>query len=110
IPTSEISSISKYLQQALPQPTNLSTFNNYLASLPQANNNYSVDARLDYTLNSHNKFSLVAVGGNVGYGGDPFYSTQTQLPSPYAAGQFTNRSEEHTSELQSLTNLVCRLL
>src|SRR5258706_5806066 len=23
---------------------------------------------------------------------------------------FTNRSEEHTSELQSLTNLVCRLL
>ena len=91
IPTSEISSISTYLQQALPQPTNLSTFNNYLASLPQANNNYSVDARLDYTLNSRNKFSLVAVGGNVGYGGDPFYSTQTQLPIPYAAGQFTNQ-------------------
>jgi hypothetical protein len=91
IPSSEISSISNYLQQALPAPTNLSTFNNYLASLPQANSDYSVDARLDYTLNSRNKFSLVAVGGNVGYGGEPFYSTQTQLPNPYAAGQYTNQ-------------------
>src|SRR5258706_5928629 len=27
-----------------------------------------------------------------------------------AGGALTNRSEEHTSELQSLTNLVCRLL
>src|SRR5437016_7320479 len=26
------------------------------------------------------------------------------------SGQFPSRSEEHTSELQSLTNLVCRLL
>jgi hypothetical protein len=86
-----MSSISTYLESALPAPTNLSTFSNYLASLPQANNNYSVDARLDYTLNSRNKFSLVAVGGNVGYGGAPFYSTQTQLPIPYAAGQFTNQ-------------------
>jgi hypothetical protein len=91
IPTDEESPISLYLQQDLPAPTNLSTFNNYLASLPQANNNYSVDARLDYTLNSRNKFSLVGVGGNVGYGGEPFYSTQVQLPVPYAAGQFTNQ-------------------
>src|SRR5438093_5241704 len=31
--------------------------------------------------------------------------------SPGATGNFLeNRSEEHTSELQSLTNLVCRLL
>ena len=58
---------------------------------PQANNNYSVDARLDYTLNSRNKFSLVAVGGNVGYGGAPFYSNQTQLPVPYTAGRYTNQ-------------------
>ena len=91
IPSAEISSISNYLQQALPAPTNLSTFNNYLASLPQANSDYSVDARLDYTLNSRNKFSLVGVGGNVGYGGEPFYSTQTQLPNPYSAGQYTNQ-------------------
>src|SRR5258706_5638856 len=31
------------------------------------------------------------------------------LPRETAAGRFS-RSEEHTSELQSLTNLVCRLL
>src|SRR5438093_8279820 len=29
---------------------------------------------------------------------------------PRRAGQDTDRSEEHTSELQSLTKLVCRLL
>src|SRR5437016_1160720 len=32
------------------------------------------------------------------------------LPSAYAVVFFRFRSEEHTSELQSLTNLVCRLL
>src|SRR5262249_58171213 len=31
-------------------------------------------------------------------------------PSPAAARRRRRRSEEHTSELQSLTNLVCRLL
>lgn len=91
IPTSEISSISNYLQSALPQPTNLSTFNNYLASLPQANSDYSIDSRIDYTINQRNKFSLVGVAGNIGYGGEPFYSTQVQLAIPYAAGQFTNQ-------------------
>ncbi len=86
-----LSSISLYLQSALPQPTNLSTFNNYLASLPQANSDYKIDAKIDYTINQRNKFSLVGVGGTVGYGAQPFYSTQTQLPIPYAAGRFTNQ-------------------
>src|SRR5437016_7608765 len=31
-------------------------------------------------------------------------------PRPKPGGSFPDRSEEHTSELQSLTNLVCRLL
>jgi hypothetical protein len=91
IPTNEISSISNYLQSSLPAPTNLSTFQNYLASLPQANSDYTVDARLDYTLNSRNKFSIVGVGGNIGYGGAPFYTTQAQLPVPYASGEYTNQ-------------------
>src|SRR5437016_7383627 len=34
---------------------------------------------------------------------------ETARPLPQARGQ-ASRSEEHTSELQSLTNLVCRLL
>src|SRR6266853_3430231 len=35
--------------------------------------------------------------------------TSTSAPSP-AAPSSTRRSEEHTSELQSQSNLVCRLL
>src|SRR5437016_11275650 len=31
-------------------------------------------------------------------------------PETYSVGGGSTRSEEHTSELQSLTNLVCRLL
>src|SRR5258706_1601485 len=31
-------------------------------------------------------------------------------PAAFRAGRRKSRSEEHTSELQSLTNLVCRLL
>src|SRR5437016_7965207 len=47
------------------------------------------------------------LGGNLGVlilaGGEPF--TRKDLPEIVGS-----RSEEHTSELQSLTNLVCRLL
>src|SRR2546427_4445340 len=32
------------------------------------------------------------------------------LPAPATAAQLAARSEEHTSELQSQSNLVCRLL
>src|SRR5437016_9383106 len=35
---------------------------------------------------------------------------QLRCISLIGSGQSTERSEEHTSELQSLTNLVCRLL
>jgi hypothetical protein len=91
IPTSELSSISLYLQSALPQPTNLSTFSNYLANLPNENSDYSIDVKIDYTINQRNKLSLTTVAGNTGYGGQPFYSTFQQLPVPYAAGQFTNQ-------------------
>src|SRR5438093_4298224 len=33
-----------------------------------------------------------------------------RFPPPWRALRLRSRSEEHTSELQSLTNLVCRLL
>src|SRR5262249_56426316 len=36
--------------------------------------------------------------------------TSVRLPPRIAPGLYEARSEEHTSELQSLTNLVCRLL
>ena len=85
----EISSISQYLAKALPAPTNLSTVNNYLAGLPLENDDYTVDARLDYTINARNKLSVTSVGGVRGYGSIPNYKSQIELPFPYAAGVFT---------------------
>jgi len=90
IPTSEISSISNYWQQALPAPTNLATVQNYLAGLPLQNQDYTIDARIDYTISARNKFSIVGVAGNQGFGSQPDYSNLQQLPKPYAAGSFTN--------------------
>src|SRR2546430_11916004 len=37
-------------------------------------------------------------------------SRQTSLPMRESSGGSASRSEEHTSELQSQSNLVCRLL
>src|SRR5437016_7831043 len=59
------------------------------------------------------------LGGRVFTGGTPVNEpnfngvtvSSLQVDSHcYTAVGFTYRSEEHTSELQSLTNLVCRLL
>lgn len=92
IPSAEFSTISLALQAALPAPTSNSTFNNYLASLPLANNDYDVDVKIDYTINARNKFSLTGLGGNVGYAGSPDYNgNYTQLPIPYASGFYTNQ-------------------
>lgn len=89
---SKISSISQYLQKALPTPTNLSIQSNYLAGLPLENSDYSIDVKLDYTINARNKFSLVGVGGNVGFGGQPNYAgSYNQLPFPYASGTYVNQ-------------------
>src|SRR5438093_2864312 len=42
--------------------------------------------------------------------GDPYAQTRQALRNIERALTAAGRSEEHTSELQSLTNLVCRLL
>ncbi len=91
IPQSEISSISTYFAQALPPPINTAQANNYLAGLPLQNRDYSVDARLDYTVSTRNKLSIVGLGGNHGYGTEPKYNSLQELPVPYAAGVFTNQ-------------------
>ncbi len=94
IPPSEISNISLALQAALPPPTTNATFSNYLANLPLSNQDYTIDVKIDYTLNSKNKFSLTSLGGLVGYAGAPDYTggnAYNQLPIPYAAGQYTNQ-------------------
>src|SRR5256885_12507721 len=40
----------------------------------------------------------------------PFWKTAVQVERPHLSVVGTSRSEEHTSELQSPCNLVCRLL
>src|SRR5256885_13012883 len=40
----------------------------------------------------------------------PMANSAAYPPTPYSATGRPNRSEEHTSELQSPCNLVCRLL
>lgn len=89
IPQSEISSISQYLAKALPPPTNLSTVNNYLAGLPLENDDYRLDARLDYTITPRHKVSIIGLGGVNGFGKIAQYSNQIQLPFPYSAGRYT---------------------
>src|SRR5258706_2473279 len=50
--------------------------------------------------------------GWVGQGGDGVlgFTVAVRFRKKYETVQGNHRSEEHTSELQSLTNLVCRLL
>ncbi len=90
IPAGEISVISTKLQSLLPTPTNLSTVNNYLAGLPLQNKDYTIDARLDYTLSARHKISITGVGGNRGFGNEPDYNNVVGLPVPYGAAIFTN--------------------
>src|SRR5258706_5950516 len=59
------------------------------------------------TIGVHNKGGKVS-GQQISWSFDaPVVSDQTAL---MFIGGLPTRSEEHTSELQSLTNLVCRLL
>ena len=105
----EFSTISTWLAAGLPAPTSSSTFNNYLGALPLANSNYDFDVKIDYTINSRNKFSLTGLGGNVGYGGAPSYSNYTKsLPPPYAGGTYTN--QKTASGILSYTYIASQTL
>src|SRR5262245_64536086 len=55
----------------------------------------------------------VAYGQRIWVGGGRFYRTAPKWATPSnfdGSFNFCRRSEEHTSELQSLRHLVCRLL
>src|SRR5688572_31016780 len=65
-----------------------------------------------YTLSLHDALPILQALRRTLGGGDNFPQDVLELQayfSPVAAGQRV-RSEEHTSELQSQSNLVCRLL
>src|SRR5258706_6623311 len=65
-----------------------------------------------YTLSLHD---ALPISDHVGAGADPGPRYPYRLhhrvdPARNPVRQRSGRSEEHTSELQSLTNIVCRLL
>src|SRR5262249_59976441 len=66
-----------------------------------------------YTLSLHDALPISS-GATLMEGSSPQASVKGRtvtVKGPFASGEtFVQRSEEHTSELQSLTNLVCRLL
>src|SRR2546425_5708594 len=64
---------------------------------------------LDMTLHSLWKMAAGGIYDHLG-GGFHRYSTDGQWLVPHFEKMLYDRSEEHTSELQSLAYLVCRLL
>src|SRR5258705_12221384 len=64
-----------------------------------------------YTLSLHDALPICAALGFVhGQAGAQRGAVPALLLHPAQVGQGPERSEEHTSELQSLRHLVCRLL
>src|SRR5438309_9162006 len=66
-----------------------------------------------YTLSLHDAlpiFSTLAGTGAPGFSGDGGPAAKAQLKQPHSIAFDPDRSEEHTSELQSQFHLVCRLL
>src|SRR3989454_4944027 len=60
-----------------------------------------------YTLSLHDALPISSPSSRAGHPGH--HARRTAAPPRFRAGG-TTRSEEHTSELQSPCNLVCRLL
>src|SRR5690606_39620404 len=73
---------------------------------------------LGYNFNSEGWLQRAGIGGLRIYGTvqnpfvlfSPYHSESGMDPEPNSRGNENQRSEEHTSELQSRENLVCRLL
>src|SRR5260370_5681940 len=70
-----------------------------------------------YTLSLHDALPISDANGSLAKGGRALVSTGGSVPDPATQSSeranpsaSTPRSEEHTSELQSHLNLVCRLL
>src|SRR2546430_5306422 len=76
---------------------------------PQAPNNVAAQGR---AFHSSNIFGPPALPAHVQGKNEKALGHIGKLVSPIARGQggWSERSEEHTSELQSQSNLVCRLL
>ncbi len=93
IPSSEISSISKNMQQYLPAPTNSNLVSNYLTNVSNGNNNWEITGRVDYKVSPKHTITLITNDGHRGFIGLDLGAAQV-LPEPYENGvvvpEYTN--------------------
>ena len=82
IPASQISSISKFFQQPLPDVTRAGIQNNYLGQLPVGYNNDNVTIKGDYNMTDRQRLTALFTWGRRGQSG-PFREVVSPLPFPY---------------------------
>jgi len=87
IPLNRISSISRYFQSFLPDPTNSGLQNNYLGQVPVAYDNNSFNLKIDYNLTENQRLSGIYTHGKRSQPGAYRETSsgipQTALPLPY---------------------------
>lgn len=84
IPASRLSTVSKYFQSFLPDPTNSAIQSNYLGTVPVGYHDNSTTNKVDYTLNDRNTFFVLFSHGH------RFQTTPYRgntLPLPYASAR-----------------------
>ncbi|HYP09649.1 MAG TPA: TonB-dependent receptor, partial [Bryobacteraceae bacterium] len=82
IPANRLSSISKFLQQPLPDPTRGGVANNYLGQLPVGYNNDNFTFKTDYNMTPVQRLSFLFTKGKRGQSG-PYREVTVPIPLPY---------------------------
>ncbi|ACO33336.1 MULTISPECIES: TonB-dependent receptor [Acidobacterium] len=85
IPANEISNISKYMEQFLPDPSNSNLSSNYFAHVPTGDNNWEFTGRLDYQVSPRQKISIISNAGVRDFIGLDL-GADAVLPLPYSNG------------------------
>lgn len=85
IPSSEISNISKNIQQFLPLPSNNNLASNYFTHVPTGDNNWEFTGRFDYDISSKQTISIISNAGERAFIGQDLGADQV-LPVPYING------------------------
>jgi Carboxypeptidase regulatory-like domain/TonB-dependent Receptor Plug Domain len=101
IPTGEISPITQYMLQWLPQPQVAGIQNNWLGGIPSGYNNWLYSGRIDWDISASNRLSMVVAGGQ--RHAVPYTATTNILPVPYlndtgsiVAGHWSDLQDTYT--------------
>jgi hypothetical protein len=110
IPAGEISPISQYMMQWLPQPQVAGIQNNWLGGIPSGYNNWLYSGRIDYDISANNRLSFTVTGGN--RHAVPYTGTTNILPVPYlndtastVAGHWADAEDSYTVNPQLVNQL-----